>query len=50
MNSEIIELNNDELQSVNGGAWQLLMVVTATLYAATEIGRAVHDATCDEHD
>lgn len=50
MMNAIQPLDSNEIDSVQGGVWQLLALVTGAVYAATEIGRALHDATCDEHE
>ncbi len=45
--NHVLELSDDEIKSVNGG--HLILLVIPALYAAVEIGRAVHGATCSDH-
>lgn len=46
----IQELNSSEVETVNGGVWLLLAAVAGAVYGAVEVGRALHGATCDEHE
>lgn len=45
--TRIEPLSNDQINYVNAGA--LWLLVLPAVYAAVEVGRALHGATCDEH-
>lgn len=44
---DVRDLSNEEIGSVHGGALWLLVI--PAIYAAMEIGRGVHGATCPDH-